>query len=187
MARFCLAHFSFMGKSTPKGCYCVHRFCLAHFSFMCKRNRKAATMRTVKLVQRMSVSSMAGGASWQANTHHSRSADATTSSRHLTPTSMTTMSLVMSAITALEVPAAVTAYGSAEHEWSNQVTGGFRGISWHQISGELLPAAMECIQVLCFGQTSSAIAQDCVSEPPEHRIAESLQVHAWQHATILAE
>ncbi len=46
----------------------------------------------------------------------------------------------MSAMTALEVPAAVTAHGSAEHEWSNQVTGGFRGVSWHQISGELLPA-----------------------------------------------
>ncbi len=54
---------------------------------------------------------------------------------------MTTMSLFMSAMTALEVPAAVTAYGSAEHEWSNQVTGGFWGVSWHQISGErcLLP------------------------------------------------
>lgn len=51
----------------------------------------------------------------------------------------------MSAMTALEVPAAVTAYGSAEHEWSNQVTGGFWGVSWHQISGELSPAAKECI------------------------------------------
>ncbi len=74
----------------------------------------------------------------------------------------------MSAMTALEVPAAVTASGSAEHEWSNQVTGGFRGISWHQISGELLPAAMECIQVHFFGQMSSDFALSCVSEPPEH-------------------
>jgi len=93
----------------------------------------------------------------------------------------------MSATTALEVPAAVTAYGSAEHEWSNQVSGGFWGISWHQISGELLPAAMKCIQLQCLGQTCSDFAQDCVSEPPGHSIAEFVKLHAWQHAVILAD
>ena len=51
----------------------------------------------------------------------------------------------MCATAARDVAAAATAYGSAEHEWSNQVTGGFRGVSWHQISGELLPAAIECM------------------------------------------
>ena len=100
---------------------------------------------------------------------------------------MTIWSLLMCATTASDVPAAATAYGSAEHKWSNQVSGGFWGISWHQISGELLPSAMECNRHQYLGQICSDFAQDCVSEPPGHSTAEFVKVDAWQHSVILAE